>query len=217
MAAARYERKVFKDLIRDAIYEAIISGELKRGDRIIEMEWAEKFGSSQAPVREAIRDLEGRGVVESAPFKGAVVRNVSREELDGIHSVRAGLETVALTRVIKEASDKDIKKIKSILDDMIKAAKAGKFEVFMDKDIEFHETIVDLANITDLKKMWDMCNIRLWTAYSTQYSKKDLIELAKNHEAIYKKVESRDLTEVFETISEHFFIVSDSVREEADS
>ena len=187
MSAARYERKVFKDHIKDAIYEAIVSGELKPGDRIIEMEWAEKFGASQAPVREAIRDLEGRGVVESAPFKGAVVRSVSKAELHDIHAVRAGLEAVALTKMIKEASDRDVKKLKEVLADMIKAAKATDIEEFLNKDIEFHETIVDLANITDLKKLWDMCNIRLWTAYSTKYNKKDLIELAKNHEAIYKK------------------------------
>ena len=47
----KFERKVFKDLIRDAIYEAIVNEELKPGDRIVEMEWAERFSASQAPVR----------------------------------------------------------------------------------------------------------------------------------------------------------------------
>ena len=44
----KFERKVFKDLIRDAIYEAIVNEELKPGDRIVEMEWAERFSASQA-------------------------------------------------------------------------------------------------------------------------------------------------------------------------
>ena len=150
------------------------------------------------------------------PFKGTVVRTISKEELGEIHAVRAGLEAVALTKAIKEASDEDIKTIKDVLSDMVKAAKAGDYQAFMDQDIQFHETIVNLANMTDLKKLWEMCNIRLWTAYSTKYSKKDLIELAKNHEAIYKKIETRDLSEIFETVSGYFSIITDSMNEQSD-
>lgn len=214
--AARYERKVFKDLIRDAIYEAIVDGELNPGDRIIEAEWAEKLGSSQAPVREAIRDLEGRGVVESEPFKGAVVRKVGKEELGEIHEIRAGLEAVALSKVIRVITDDEIKAVKKILTEMKSAAKAGEEQTFLKKDVEFHETIVDIADSPDLKKMWDMCNIRLWTAYSTKYSKKDMIELADNHEVIFKKIEARDPSEIFETIFSHFSVISDSLDEEKD-
>lgn len=214
MSAGRYERKVFKDLIREAIYEAIVDGELKPGDRIIEAEWAEKLGSSQAPVREAIRDLEGYGVVESAPFKGAVVRVVGKKEMDEIHMVRAGLETAALKKVIAEAPDDFVKKSKRTLDEMKKAAKANDFESFLDKDYEFHKAFVDFADIPDLTKMWNMCNIRIWTKYGATYSKRDLIELAGNHEAIYKKIEERDPTEIFETVSRHFEIVIESMDEE---
>ena len=91
---------------------------------------------------------------------------------------------------------------------MLQSAEAGDTITFVDKDAEFHEIIVDLADMPYLKKMWDMCNIRLWTAFSTMYSEKDMIELAKNHEAIYKKVENRDGSELFETITNHFLNVS---------
>lgn len=213
MASERYKRKVFKDVIEEAIIEAILSGELKFGDRVIEMEWAEKFGSSQAPVREAIRDLEGRGVLETKPFKGASVRVIGKEELCEVHSIRAGLETVALTKVIQDVSDDDVKRLKKALDEMMEAAEAGDTRMFIDKDIEFHEIIVDLANMPYLKKLWDMCNVRVWTTYSTKYSQKDMIDLAKNHEAIYKKMENRDYTELFETITRHFLNVSISIPE----
>lgn len=208
----KFERKVFRDLIREAIYDAIASGELQPGDRIIEMEWAERFGSSQAPVREAIRDLEGSGVVETIPFKGAVVRTITVEQLDEIHAVRAGLEAVALTKVIKEVSDEDIERLHTILQEMIEAAKDVNTERFLDKDIEFHECIVELADMEELKKLWNMCNIRLWTSYSTKYSKKDLVSLAKNHEAIYRKVADRDTEQILETVLNHFSIVSEGLK-----
>ena len=78
----KFERKVFKDLIRDAIYEAIVNEELKPGDRIVEMEWAERFSASQAPVREAIRDLEAMGIVVSIPFKGSFVREMTEQQIE---------------------------------------------------------------------------------------------------------------------------------------
>lgn len=217
MSAARYERKTLKDVIRDAIYDAMISGELKPGDRIIEMEWAARFSASQAPVREAIRDLEARGVLDVVPYKGAVVRLFEQEKMKEIHAIRGGLEAAALTKVIKTVSDEDVSFLKAVFDEMVKAAEAGDVRTFLDRDIEFHEKIVDLANMPDLKKMWNMCNIRLWTGYSTRFSKLDLIALAKNHEAVYRKIKARDLTEIFETISNHFNIVNASMREEAET
>lgn len=208
MPALREKRKVFKDIIRDAIYDAILSGELQPGERIVEMEWAEKFGSSQAPVREAIRDLEGQGIVETVPFKGAVVTTFDDEKLREIHSIRAGLETAALTRLIREASDEEIHQIGNILDDMLKAAGDNDLASFLDKDIEFHETIVTLSGMKNLKRLWDMCLIRLSTAYSTHNSTLDLYALAENHVSIYKKLEERDSKELFETISGHFMAVT---------
>lgn len=212
MAAVRYQRKVFKDIIKDAIYDAIISGELKQGDRVIEMDWAEKFGSSQAPVREAIRDLEARGVIETAPYKGAVVRVIDKDKLNEIHAIRAGLEAVALKKVINENTEEDIKKIRKVFDEMVKAAENGDPNTFLDKDIEFHETIVDLAGMSDLKKMWDMCNIRLWTAFSMKYTRMELIELGKNHEVILRKIEEKDLSDILETILGHFSNVTESLK-----
>lgn len=214
MKAALYQRKVFKDLIRDAIYDAIAEKELMPGDRIIESDWAERLGSSQAPVREAIRDLEGRGVVESIPFKGAIVRSLDMDELNDIHMIRAGLETVALTKLVREATDEDIKNLKGLLDEMYEAAEKDEVQMFIDKDIEFHESIVDFADMKDLKKMWDMCNIRLWTSYGTKYSIKELMELANNHLPIYEKAENRDDTEIFETIAGHFMVVTESIKKD---
>ena len=70
-------RKVFREEIRTAIRDAIFAGTLKPGDRIIEIYWARELGVSQGPVREAIRDLEAQGLVETVPFKGSRVRTLS--------------------------------------------------------------------------------------------------------------------------------------------
>ena len=204
MAKKNTGRKVFKDLIREAIYKAIVEGELQPGDRIIEMEWAERFDSSQAPVREAIRELESLGVVESLPFKGASVRELNQKELQDIRSVRAGLETIALRNAIRKADNEAVEKLRQILDEMEAAAAANDRNSFVEKNVEFHQEIIYMAHTTELMKMWNMCNIRIWTAFTTDHTKKEMMELAKRHEVIYETLKNRDEAHVFEVMIEHF-------------
>ena len=77
----RRERRVLRDEIRDQLIEEILNGRLAPGERIVEMRIAQQFGVSQAPVREALRDLDLLGFVVSSPFRGAIVRQISVEEL----------------------------------------------------------------------------------------------------------------------------------------
>lgn len=204
----KFERKVFKDLIRDAIYEAIINEELKPGDRIVEMEWAERFSASQAPVREAIRDLEARGIVVSIPFKGSFVREMTEQQIEDVHEIRAGLETVALNQAMGQATEEQIRDLHDHLEEMFEAAKNGDEKFFMESDIKFHETIVDMANTTDLKKLWNMCNIRLWTAVCTKRSEKELQALAECHVPVYEALVNKDSEHAYKTMREHFHNVS---------
>lgn len=76
-------RQVFREEIRNAIREAIFSGKLNPGDRIIETYWAKELGVSQGPVREAIRDLEAMGLVETVPFKGSRIPDADGEGCPG--------------------------------------------------------------------------------------------------------------------------------------
>ncbi len=207
-AKAKFERKVFKDLIRDAIYEAIINEELKPGDRIVEMEWADRFGASQAPVREAIRDLEAMGIVVSIPFKGSFVREMTERQIDDVHEIRTGLETVALNQAMDKATEEQIKDLQQYLEDMFEAAKNGDEKAFMEADINFHEAIVDMADTTDLKKLWNMCNIRLWTAVCTKRSSKELQALAEFHVPVYEALVNKDHENTYKTMREHFKNVS---------
>src|SRR5215210_5269143 len=86
---------MLRDQVKDALVERILDGFYGPGERIVEMRVAEEFGVSQAPVREALRELELLRLVVSEPFRGARVREVSAEELREIYPVRAALEEVA--------------------------------------------------------------------------------------------------------------------------
>src|SRR5262245_27683282 len=89
------DRRVLREEIRDHLMPDILEGRLPPGERIIETRVAQQFDVSQAPVREALRDLEMFGFIDSSPFRGAVVRKMSPEELVQVYPIRAVLEGLA--------------------------------------------------------------------------------------------------------------------------
>jgi len=108
--------------IRDQLLERIMRGELAPGNRLIELKIAAEFSTSQAPVREALRELEAVGVIETLPNKGARVRTISNEELRELYEVRAQLESYA-TQLVAELGIPLKSKLKEALKTMRKAAR----------------------------------------------------------------------------------------------
>src|SRR5438876_8572640 len=88
-------RTVLREQVKEVLLERILRGEYGPGERLVETRIAQELGTSQAPVREALRDLESLRFVESEPFRGARVRAISDEELIEVYPVRAAIEEVA--------------------------------------------------------------------------------------------------------------------------
>jgi DNA-binding GntR family transcriptional regulator len=86
---------VLREQIRELLLERILKGELQPGDRIVELQIAQEFGTSQAPVREALSELQSLGFVVYEPYRGTRVRRITEEELAEIYPVRAALEELA--------------------------------------------------------------------------------------------------------------------------
>ena len=214
MQSVKKTRIVYKDLLKEAIYEEICNGTLKPGDHIVELEWSKRFEVSQAPVREAIRDLESQGVVVTIPFKGTFVREMTIKDLRDIHQIRSGLEGVALKNAIMKASDAEIESVNQVLNDMIAAAKEGDQEKFLDLDIRFHERIVEIAHTTELEKMWDLCNVRMWTIFTVAMSKTDMIVFAESHRPIYEVLKKREKEKAYMIMDRHFDDVLDGTLDE---
>src|SRR3954454_19133104 len=117
-------RTVLREQVKDVLLQRILSGEYRPGERLVETRIAQELGTSQAPVREALRDLELLRFVESEPFRGARVREVSEEELIEIYPVRAALEEIA-AREAATRLDGDVTQLEAELDAMRAAAERG--------------------------------------------------------------------------------------------
>lgn len=132
--------------------EAILSGELRPGLKLVEAELAERFGTSRGPIREAIRELAREGLVVELPRRGTVVSTLSARDLAEVYAVREALEVGASRTVIATASDAELQD----LERHIVALETGSdyLETAV-HDLEFHRAIVALAANSRMAAVYD--------------------------------------------------------------
>ncbi len=198
------KRPLYREEIRNSIKKAIMSGELKPGDRIIETRWAKDLGVSQSPVREAIRELEMIGLVENIPYQGCFVRKVTKKDMKDSYKVRMYLELLGIQDAVKNVDANQIKEIHSILKEMEIAAEANNFDLYIQKDVLFHKKIVAISKNDILLRSWDQCNIHDLTYIGTWVSHRTLEQLSVRHEGLYEAIEARDADRAAAEISRHF-------------
>ena len=201
------QRKVFREEIRNAIREAIFAGELKPGDRIIETTWAKELGVSQGPVREAIRDLEALGLVETVPFKGSRVRLMTEKDIRDNYSVRICLESKSIRDTIEVLSDQELEhlctQLGGILEKMDVCAQRGDLRTFSDCDVMFHRTIIDATGNQVLLKLWEQCNMRNWFMFSALTDAESLKQLQSGHQHILAAIHTRDEEQATSLLENH--------------
>ena len=97
-----------RDVVFNTLREAILKGDLKPGERLMELQLAAKLGVSRTPIREAIRKLELEGLVLMIPRKGAEVAKISEKSLRDVLEVRRSLEELAIELACQRMTDEEI-------------------------------------------------------------------------------------------------------------
>lgn len=166
--------------IRDALLERIAAGVLKPGDRLIELKIAKEMQTSQAPVREALRELEAIGLIEVQPNRGARVRIIDENELAEIYMVRAELEALA-GEIVSVRAPEIAGKLEKIVERMSKAADGEDAKKFATLNSEFHKTIITATENETLIKTWESLNVRSRTRVNMSRGAADLRALSKSH------------------------------------
>lgn len=197
------DRTVLRDQIKDLIIERILDGTYSSGDRIVEMTLATELGTSQAPVREALRDLEAMRFIESIPYRGARVREVTTEELSETYPVRAVLEELAGTLAAPRADDTLVDQLQSELNAMRVCARSGALHEQLAHDVRFHELIVETAGNQVLLEAWRSLRIEARTLVSVIKADSDLMEIADTHEVILDAIRTGDPTTVGQQLRRH--------------
>jgi DNA-binding GntR family transcriptional regulator len=186
------QRRVLRDVIKERIVERILDGAYPPGSRIVESQLAQEFGTSQAPVREALRDLEGMRFIESQPHVGARVRAVTSEELGQIYPVRAALEEVAGREAAVRVTDEILAALAGELQAMRSAAEAGEVHEQLVHDARFHEIIVEASGNQVLLEVWRSLRVEARTLVSVIKADSNLRMIAEMHRPVLSALQSRD-------------------------
>ncbi|HEY7179342.1 MAG TPA: GntR family transcriptional regulator [Gaiella sp.] len=183
-------RTVLREQIKDLLLQRIASGELRPGERLVETRIAAELGTSQAPVREALRDLEQLRLVESEPFKGARVRAFGNEELVEVYPVRAVLEELAAKEATKRLAG-DVTALEAEVEAMREAARRGDVNSLVRHDIAFHRLVVEAAGNPILEQCWKSLGVEgriTITLYGTTIEPQEAAEL---HVPLLEAIRSR--------------------------
>ncbi|MHB9092438.1 MAG: GntR family transcriptional regulator, partial [Chloroflexota bacterium] len=168
--------------MRQAIWDALIAGELRPGDRITESKVARDLGVSQGPVREALRGLEQVGVVRYLPHRGTFVNGVSRADAAEIYSMRALLEGYAFRLAVSKVGPEEVHEFEEIIAAMHNSATASDLTRLIEKDVSFHRRIVELSGHGLLMRQWSTIDPLGWTAVTiTRQFKSRPHELVEHH------------------------------------
>src|SRR5699024_6445066 len=146
----KFKKKVGPALdenITNKIRGAIIKGEFSPGEKLIQDDLAKTYGVSRMPIREALKKLEYEGLVIHEQFKGAFVREVSKDNIEENYYLRSELEKLALLKSYPYFNDDDIHKLKSLVKTMKETNDPDKF---IEYNIEFHRLLIDKSPWTKL-------------------------------------------------------------------
>jgi DNA-binding GntR family transcriptional regulator len=186
------ERTVLRDQVKEILLERILRGDLEPGERLVETRLAKALGTSQAPVREALRDLQLLRLVDSEPFRGAHVREVDDSQLLPVFPVRAVLEELA-AREAAATVDGDVTALELELERMRAAALREDWRTQIAHDLAFHRTVVELADNAPLLQSWLVLGIEVSTAFATYWTDWEQQELAEFHVPIVEAIREGDV------------------------
>ncbi|MFQ5610501.1 MAG: GntR family transcriptional regulator [Anaerolineae bacterium] len=196
-------RVALSEQIKEFIVERILDGEWKPGQQVVESALARELGVSQAPVREAVRDLTLLGFLKTQPYKGTFVHSFSAEELYEVYTVRAALEALAARTAAGRMTAESAQRLREILDRMIEAARRGDGNEMARLDNKFHETIMLISGNKLLHQLWSTLRFGYWTIATTRISGMDLEYLATRHEELLQALAGGDPDEAAGAMQRH--------------
>jgi DNA-binding GntR family transcriptional regulator len=192
-------RTVLREQVHELLLQRILNHEYAPGERLVETRIAQELGISQAPVREALRELESLRFVESAAFRGTWVREVSDAELAEVYPIRAALEDVA-ARAAAVRLGGDVAALEREIASMEHAA--GVREQ-VEHDVRFHRLVVEASGNVRLAELWDGLQVEARTMITALRTGLDPVEIARRHAPIVEALRRQDAEAAGQEIRRH--------------
>ncbi len=182
-----------RDVVFNTLRNAILTGELSPGERLMEIKLADKLGVSRTPIREAIRKLELEGLVVNTPRKGAEVANISAEDLRDVLEVRRSLEVLAISLACEKMTDETLALLYENIDAFKHSIDAEATSDIASVDVTFHDIIYKATGNNRLIQILNNISEQMYR-YRFEYikNKESWNRLVEEHMNIYEAIKNRD-------------------------
>lgn len=185
--------KPLRELVFESLREAIISGHLHPGERLMEIQLAEELGVSRTPVREAIRKLELEGLVLMIPRKGAYVSQISMKDIADVFEIRSALEGLAARLAAERATDDEIEQMERVLVRISESADRDDVSSAVSFDADFHERLIGSSHNGRLSQIVSNLREQIQRFRLTSLSHPGRVKLAlEEHKKILEAISLRD-------------------------
>lgn len=186
------------------IERLILEGVLEVGDRVNELQLAERFGVSRSPVREALRTLEASGLIEAVPNRGIFVRRVDTAQALKVYGVRAALFGYAAQLLAEAGSDADLARLVGLHGTLGSAAAAHRFADYFPLNFAFHDFIVEAGGNDVLAAQYRglVKQLRLFRGQNLMTG--DTMEVShREHQTLVDAVLARDPARAYRAAFDH--------------
>ena len=193
-----------RDVVFNTLREAILKGELKPGERLMELQLASKLGVSRTPIREAIRMLEQEGLAVTMPRKGAEVAKISEKSLRDVLEVRRSLEELAIELACQRMTESDIKELEEAQEAFRAAIHSADAMTIAETDEHYHDIIYNGTGNNRLVQILNNLREQMYR-YRVEYLKDEnnYPTLMKEHKDIVEGLVRKNKTQVTETMHQH--------------
>lgn len=199
------KRPSLKDEAYQRIKELILSDTLGSGD-MLEMDWlASELGISRTPLREAVLMLEQEGLIETIPYKGTFVTDVSREDVEQIYQVREALEPLAVRLAAPVILDEELEEMQALFASLAEEIEKGDFERHFQSDTQFHDLIVRHCGNAVLQQVLETLTDRIYRVrvFSRNQSGYHMKQSFREHCLILDAIMERDIAKAERLMAEH--------------
>ncbi|HAL61436.1 MAG TPA: hypothetical protein DCP08_03405 [Chloroflexi bacterium] len=178
--------------VYDIIKDRILSAELPPGTRLKDNELARTLGVSNTPIREAMRELEKDGLIETIPYRGRFVKEMSIEEMREVYGVRKALEALAARLAVKRITEPQLEEMERVVEEYAVAFERDDITAGLEADLAFHDLIVQASgNSTLLQIVRDLTN-RIQVLRQLDKGKMRRKQSLEDHRAILQALKEED-------------------------
>lgn len=182
-----------RDVVFNTLRRAILTGELKPGERLMEIHLANKLGVSRTPIREAIRKLELEGLVIMIPRRGAEVAQITEKSLKDVLEVRRALDALCVELACDRISEEEKAQLKQACDAFERATRTKNVTAIAEADVALHDIIVQATGNRRLIQLINNLSEQMYR-YRFEYIKDESRHdnLVEEHRMIYESIMEND-------------------------